>query len=269
VPEPRAHLLVSLHDVSPLTLDLCRDAIDLLGDAGIAPPVLTAFVIPFHQEHVPLDQHQPTVELLRGLAHRGATLVPHGYTHRMIGSPRLPLAWLMAHWFARGEGEFAACSARETVRRLSLAAAIFERAGLGEHMVGFAPPAWLLSREAERAVNLLGFAFHERLGGIVCERSVVARRLIGWGSRTAIEAVATSLWAWLHTMRAPRDTRVAVHPTDVCSRIARSSLRRTIRASLMHLEPASYATYLATKRNVDRYSSAPHPVECVLPGGDE
>jgi predicted deacetylase len=181
---------------------------------------------------------------LRDLAGRGATLVAHGYTHRMVGVPRSPLAWLAARWFARGEGELAACSAGETERRLDLAAAIFERAGLGDQLCGFVPPAWLLSRGARAAVEGSRFAFHERFRGIVRGRDVLGRRLIGWGSRTAIEAIATSGWAWLQARRAPADTRVAVHPPDVACRVTRRSVIRTVRRLVSRLEPVSYATYL-------------------------
>jgi uncharacterized protein len=247
VREPRAHLLVSLHDVSPLTLDTCRDAINVLRDAGISPSALTVLIVPFHHARIPLDEHPPTVDLLRDLAGQGATLVAHGYTHRMVRSPRTPLAWLAARWFARGEGELAACSAAEAELRIALAAAIFERAGLGAVLQGFVPPAWLLSRGAAAAVGARGFAFHERFSGIVCGRSVMARRLVGWGSQTAIEAVATSGWAWLQSRRAPADTRVAVHPPDIRRGVTRRSLIRTVRALASRLEPVSYATHLAAR----------------------
>jgi predicted deacetylase len=245
VREPRAHLLVSLHDVSPLTLDACRDAIVVLLDAGIPSSALTVLVVPFHEAQIPLDKHPPTVHLLRELASQGATLVAHGYTHRMVGRPATRLARLAARWFAHGEGELAACSVAEAERRLTLAAAIFERAGLGGQLRGFVPPAWLLSRGAAAAVDARGFAYHERFAGILSGGNVVARRLIGWGSRTAIEAAATSGWAWLQSRRTPADTRVAVHPPDVRRGITRRSLVRTLRTLASRLEPVSYATYLA------------------------
>lgn len=245
--DARARLLVSLHDVSPLTLDDCRDAIAVLGDAGIAISALTVLVVPFHEARAPLDQHRPTVDWLRALADQGATLVAHGYTHRMVDAPRAPIAWLVARWFARGEGELAACSAAETERRLALAAEIFARAQLDARLLGFVPPGWLLSREAAAAVRARGFAFCERFTGIVRGDRVLARRLIGWGARTPIEAIATSGWAWLQSHRAPVDTRVAVHPPDLRRGATRRSLVRTVRALAARLEPVSYATYLSAQ----------------------
>lgn len=243
--DPRGYLLVSLHDVSPLTLAACRDVVDVLADTGIPPSALTVLVVPFHEARIPLDEHPPTIAFLRELAGQGATLVLHGYTHRMVESPRTPLAWLAARWFARGEGELAACSAAQTEHRLAQAAAIFERAALGARPYGFVPPAWLMSSGAAAAIDAQGFAFHERFSGIVCGRNVVGRRLIGWGSRTAIEALATSSWAWVQSHRAPADTRLAVHPPDVRRRMTRRSLIRTVRTLASRLAPVSYATYLA------------------------
>lgn len=242
--EPQARLLVSLHDVSPLTLETCRDAIAVLGDAGIPVSALTVLVVPFHEARVPLDEHPPTIEWLRELADQGAALVAHGYTHRMVEQPGTPIAWLVARWFARGEGEFAACSAAEAERRLALAAAIFSRAQLDARLLGFVPPAWLLSRGAAAAVAAQGFAFCERFTGLVRGDRVLARRLIGWGSRTAVEAIATSGWAWVQSRRARVDTRVAVHPPDIRRGVTRRSLVRTVRALATRLEPVSYATYL-------------------------
>jgi predicted deacetylase len=240
----RPRLLASLHDVSPLTLDACRDAVELLRDGGIPPSALTVMVVPYHDEQIALDQHPGTIAFLHELADHGATLVAHGYTHMMASPPRSPLRWLAARWFARSQGEFAACDADETRRRLALATGIFDRAGLTSRIVGFVPPAWLLSRGARETVDATALLFHERFAGIVFGDRLVARRLIGWGSLTAIEAVATASWAWLQARRAPADTRLAVHPPDLLRAVTRRSIARTLRSLVGPLEPVSYDRYL-------------------------
>src|SRR5258706_11564303 len=78
-------LLVSLHDVSPLTLDDSRTAVTLLREAGLRPEELTVLVIPRHEDQLAVDRHPETVSFLRGLADEGACLVMHGLTHRMSG----------------------------------------------------------------------------------------------------------------------------------------------------------------------------------------
>src|SRR5262245_28198869 len=104
MPEAPA-LLVSLHDVSPLTLEQSQEALRLVIRAGLAVSDLTILVIPFHEGRVKLDDDPSTVRWLHGLADAGATLVLHGLTHRMPGRVWNPVRAFWAHGFARGQGE--------------------------------------------------------------------------------------------------------------------------------------------------------------------
>ncbi len=240
----RPRLLVSLHDVSPVTVDACRDAVDLLAGAGLPTSALTVLVVPLHDDRVALDDDPDTLAFVRDLAEGGATLVAHGLTHRMTRSPRTPARWLAARFFARGEGELAGTDAADTARRLDAADAIFARAGLADHVYGFVPPAWLLSPAAAAVVAERGLPFHECFSGIARGNSLLARRLIGWGSLTEVDARATAAWAWLQRHRPPADTRLAVHPPDVRRATTRRSLEATLAALLRTHEPVSYRTYL-------------------------
>lgn len=235
----RPKLLVSIHDVSPLTRTACMDIIDLLRAAGIAPSMLTCLVIPFHKGHTRLDHDSDTQSFLRGLVADGAQLVLHGYTHRMVGRPRGLVARWKAGWWARGDGEFFLCSAPETRRRLMRARAIVERAGLGA-LTGFVPPAWLLSPAARTAVADAGFAFYETFEGIVHGDSIRARRLVG-----GFASWDTTIWSQLQMRRAPRDTRLAIHPPDVATPVARRRLEAMVCRLVEKLEPVRYDAFLA------------------------
>jgi predicted deacetylase len=160
----------------------------------------------------------------------------------MVGAPRGWRRRAAARWFARGQGELAACDGAETRRRLDLADAIFARAGLVT--CGFVPPAWLLSAEAEVAVAARSPRFCERFAGIACDGELLARRMIGWGSLTAVEARATAAWAGIQVRRRPADTRLALHPPDLARTVTRRSAVRTLAALAERLPPASYATFL-------------------------
>ncbi|MEO6772069.1 MAG: DUF2334 domain-containing protein [Kofleriaceae bacterium] len=241
----KPQLLISIHDVSPLTLSGCREAVAILTDAGVPESALTLLVIPFHREEVPLDQHEPTLRFVHEHERRGATLVAHGYTHQMHAAPRTPWRWLAARWFARGEGELAGCDTATTHARLDHADAIFVRAGLANRVRGFVPPAWMLSSGAATAIRARGYEFYETFAGIVIRERVLARRLIGWGSLTVVEASATASWARVQVRRRPCDTRLAVHPPDLARPTTRRSLLRTVRALLDQLRPVSYAAYVA------------------------
>ena len=247
---PRASLLVSLHDVSPLTRASCEEAVDLLGEVGVAPSVLTVLVIPNHEGTSPVDRDPPTLRFLGSLADRGARLVMHGLTHRMTGRAWTPAGIFRAHVFARGQGELHSCDAAETSRRLDEGTAILRRAGLEAATRAFVPPAWLLSPAARAVVAERGFDFYEVFGGIVHGGDRHARRVIGWGSLGPLEAAATALYADLQSVRTGVDTRLAVHPADMRRPAQRRAIRRTLARLLPRMCAESYTGYLAgrTKR---------------------
>jgi len=240
---PRA--LISLHDVSPLTLEECRQALELLGGVGLSPAQLSCFVIPRHEDARAIDQEPDTLRFLGQLAGQGATLVMHGLTHRMPGRARSPLGWFRGHLFARGQGEFFRCDAADAERRLAEGRAIFRRAGLESALRGFIPPAWLLSPAALQVVRGAGFEFYELFGGIQHRGRQLVPRVIGWGSLSGIEARATALYADLQSRLPARDLRVAVHPADMRRPSQRRAITRVLKRLLQDAHPVSYDTYLA------------------------
>lgn len=242
-------LLVSLHDVSPLTVDACTEAVAMLAEVGVRPADLTVFVIPHHEGVTTIDAHQPTVNFLRGLADSGACLAMHGLTHRMPGRSFSPAGIIRAHVFARGQGELYKSDAADTQRRLDEGAAVLRRAGLDDATRAFVPPAWQLSPAARQVVERSGFEFYEVFGGIVDgagrqRAGLRARRLIGWGSLNAVEAVATSMWASAQSRRSPADTRLAVHPADMRRTGQTRAVRRVLERMLPRMRAMSYRAFL-------------------------
>jgi predicted deacetylase len=245
-------LLVSLHDVSPLTVEDCRRAVDLLIELGVGAPALTVFVIPHHEGVTTIDAHAPTVAFLRGLADAGACLAMHGLTHRMPGRALSPAGIVRAHLFARGQGELYKSDAADAQRRLDEGAALLRRAGLDEATRAFVPPAWQLSPAAREVVERAGFEFYERFGGIVQGDGLRARRLIGWGSLNPVEAVATQIWAGAQSLRSPADTRLAVHPADMRRPGQARAVGRAIRRLLPRMRAMSYRAFLQSPRPAKR-----------------
>jgi predicted deacetylase len=242
-------LLVSLHDVSPLTVDACVDAVAMLDEVGIRAGDLTVFVIPHHEGKTTIDAHAPTVRFLRGLADSGACLAMHGLTHRMPGRAFSPAGIIRAHVFARGQGELYKSDAADAQRRLDDGAAVLRRAGLDDATRAFVPPAWQLSRAARQVVEQAGFEFFELFGGIVpgAEQhrgALRARRLIGWGSLNAVEAAATAIWASAQSLRPPADTRLAIHPADMRRPGQTRAVRRVLERMLPRMRAMSYRAYL-------------------------
>ena len=252
-------LLVSVHDVSPLTLDGCRAAVELLREAGgLRPRDLTLLVIPFHEGKARLADHPATVGWLARMRDAGATLALHGLTHRMETRAWAPTRWPLAYGFARGQAELYRADVGQVAGRLQRGRELLERAGLGAAARGFVPPAWLLSRAARRAVTDAGFAWFELFDGIHVGQDgrdeldgrdagpedspcpVLGRRLIGWGSLNALEAVATVAYASWQRRRPPADTRLCVHPADMHRPRVRASIARAVRALRERLRPLAY-----------------------------
>jgi predicted deacetylase len=245
-------LLVSIHDVSPLTLGDARRAVELAQSMGVPERALTLLAIPCHEDRVPLDEHPPVRDWLNRLADRGACVVIHGLTHRMCGATRHPARWLWARGFARGQGEFYLMSEAEATQRISAARTIFRRAGLERGATGFVPPAWLLSPEALRAVRNAEFGFYEQLGGIVHRRAAPrARRLVGFGSLTGIEASATALHSRWQARRAATDLRFAIHPADLDRPVTTAAIRHALKRLLSRLHAMNYREYLGAVAATD------------------
>jgi predicted deacetylase len=238
-------LLVSLHDVSPLTLEASQEAARVARGAGIATTDLTVLVIPCHEGRAPLDQHPPTVRWLQSLEAEGATLVLHGLTHRMPRPLWNPLRWPWGYGFARGQGELYGADQATAEQSLDQARAILSRAGLLSALRGFIPPAWLLSPAAQKVVEEARFSFHELLGGIMVRGKAHAPEVVGWASLTAVEAVAMALRAGWQARRARRDTRVALHPADMRRPHSRASIERVLPRLRERLRPRGYRDYLA------------------------
>jgi predicted deacetylase len=237
-------LLVSIHDVSPLTLEPCRRAVALAEAAGVRRDALTLLVIPRHEDRVSIHEHGATLDWLRGLARDGATLVTHGLTHRLRGRHLDPWGAFWAHAFARGQGELFRAPERDAEARIARARELMARAGLEQALLGFVPPAWLLSRGALAALLRAGFAWYEELGGIRLGGQRLARRVVGFGSLTAWEAWATARVAALQARLPPVDTRLAIHPADLGRPASTRAVARTLGLLLEGRDPQSYGRYL-------------------------
>jgi len=241
---PRPALLVSIHDVSPLTIEPSRRAVALALSAGVPASALTLLVIPRHEDRVPLNESVETRDWVRNLVDAGACLCMHGLTHQMAGRVNSPWKWAWAWGFARGQGELYITSTVDCESRIEIARDIFRRVGLESDICGFVPPAWLLSPESLLALERAGFSFYERLTGIVHRDTFRARRLIGFGSLTAIEAHLTAGYARLQSCFPPADTRLAIHPVDVGRASTFKAIQSCLRRLLENLEPMNYADFL-------------------------
>jgi uncharacterized protein len=209
-------LVVSLHDVSPLTRTLCESILAQLQELGIRQTSL--LVIPNYHGQAPIIQDSLFRSWLARKVDADHEPVLHGYFHQRQGQRRDSLfSRLTTEIYTAGEGEFFDLPMAEASDRLQRG--LDDLAFLPRKVVGFIAPAWLLSAEGEIAVRKLDFRYTTRLGCVqIFERSDKIRsRSLVWSTRANWRAVMSLAWnrgLAVATAEAPL-IRIAIHPPDL------------------------------------------------------
>lgn len=244
----RPALIVSIHDVSPLTRETVDGMLRDLAETGVKRTSL--LVIPNHHHKAPLAEDPAFCEWLRDWQCNGQEVVLHGYFHKRPSRPGEGARSLITEHYTAGEGEFFDLSEPEATLRLEKAKAEFAAAGF--RPTGFIAPAWLLGQDAERAVKKAGFGYTTRLknfkdletGQENASQSLVWSVRSGWRRQV-------SLWwnAWLagRLAQAPL-LRVGLHPPDWRHPEIRRQALELIRAALAGREVLTYDDWLARLR---------------------
>ncbi len=157
-------LVVSLHDVSPLTRPIFEPMIAELRELGVERTSL--LVIPDHHHRGHMLADAGFCRWLETLARQGHELVAHGYYHQR--APRPAETWrqrAMTRVYTQGEGEFYDLGKDEAAGLLARAKDDFGKLD-APLPVGFIAPAWLLSDPAKEAVREAGFRYTTFLTGI-------------------------------------------------------------------------------------------------------
>ncbi|MBX9577043.1 MAG: polysaccharide deacetylase family protein [Chthoniobacterales bacterium] len=160
-------LVVSIHDVAPSTQATVQEMIDDLKKSGVS--CCSLLVIPHYHEKELLTTAPAFVTWLQEKQKEGHEIVLHGWSHLRPAAlhERLWTRWMTQH-YTRGEGEFYDLRYDEARAKLKLGKAELETAGFDVQKIsGFIAPAWLLSKEAERAVVDENFFYTTRLHGVI------------------------------------------------------------------------------------------------------
>jgi predicted deacetylase len=245
---PRRALVVSIHDVSPLTWNLVLDIVGDLVGAGVERTAL--LVVPNHHSKAPIREDPAFCEWARRAA-REHEVVVHGYFHKRPA--RLGGWWqtFITEHYTAGEGEFYDLSEGEAALLLERARREFDAVGLAFR--GFVAPAWLLGREAEQAVRKAGFDYTTRLRqfkDLVTNRETVSQSLV-WSVRSAWRRVVSLGWNALlarQLLRAPL-LRIGLHPVDWQHARIRGQALQLIRAALAGRDAITYEGWLARLRS--------------------
>ncbi len=228
----RRALIVSIHDVAPPFETEVRALLEMLAAIGVRQRVLK--VVPdWHGGH-PIPQATSFVDLLQSELAAGSELVLHGLEHRRRGALRGPwVGRLRAALFAGDAAEFLTLEAEQAQQAVQEGLDLFAQAGLPRPSA-FCAPAWLWTREAERAVRQAGI---RHLVGMFSVRDLQSTRrcwLPGFGymgGNSWHESAARAI-GWLSSLplRGTAVAKVYIHPQGSSdSPLLRATLSRIAR----------------------------------------
>jgi predicted deacetylase len=245
----RDSLVVSVHDVAPVTRSRVEDIVAELAHHGV--PVCSLLVVPNYHHRGCSTQDQAFVRWLQDLETKGHEIVIHGYFHeRPKRDAETPSQKFFTQLYTKGEGEFYDLEYDEAFRRISRAREEFTGAGLTPR--GFIAPAWLLGAGAERAARDAEMEYTTRLTGVRDLRSGedFHARTLAYSVRSGWRRTASLAWntALVHHLVGAPLARVSIHPPDRDHpEIWRQILRLTDRL-LQNRTATTYRDWIAERR---------------------
>jgi predicted deacetylase len=242
-------LVVSIHDVSPLTLQKTEQILDDLKKIGCASTSL--LVIPYHHRRGRISMNATFAEWLRERVAAGHETVLHGYYHlREQQAADGVFKKMVTQSYTAGEGEFFDLSETEARERLKSGMSEFTACGVAA--TGFIAPAWLLGDDAECAVRNLGFEYTTRIATVSDFKSgdVHSARSLVWSVRAAWRRVCSLAWNRLLalTLRNAPLLRVGIHPPDWDHAAIRDQILKLTSAALAGRRAMTYQQWLASMR---------------------
>jgi len=242
-------LVVSIHDVSPLTLQKTQQILDDLKKIGCASTSL--LVIPDHHRRGRVSMNATFAEWLRERVAAGHETVLHGYYHlREQQSADGVFKKMVTQSYTAGEGEFFDLSQTEARERLKSGMSEFTACGVAA--TGFIAPAWLLGDDAECAVRSLAFEYTTRIATVSDFKSgdVLSARSLVWSVRAAWRRVCSLAWNRLLalTLRNAPLLRVGIHPPDWDHTAIRDQILNLTSAALAGRRAMTYQQWLASMR---------------------
>ena len=246
-------LVVSLHDVSPLTQKLCDEILGQLRASGVDQTSL--LVIPNHHGRAPIAEDATFKSWLLRNVDAGHEPVLHGYFHqRQRGRSDSLRKRVTTEFYTAGEGEFFDLSTGD-------ASALLERglvdlSFLRQKITGFIAPAWLLGASAEAAVRHLGFLYTTRLTTVrrFGQGDDIRSQSLVWSTRANWRVMMSLAWNGslaLALGRAPL-IRVGIHPCDLEHRSVWKQVREIIAAATRSRECVSYEKFVENFAPVPR-----------------
>jgi uncharacterized protein len=242
-------LVISLHDVSPLTQAVSGNILRELAAMGVDQTSL--LIIPNHHHRAPIQENSGFQSWIAEEVRKGHEPILHGYFHQRESRPGQSLrAKVVTEIYTAGEGEFFDLSEAEARDRLERG--LNELKFLSTEIRGFIAPAWLLGSEAERAVRALGFQYTTGIDALHLfpNRTSVRARSLVWSTRAAWRIWMSVGWNALLARRMMGHdlVRVGIHPSDFTQPVVWRQIKRLIGELKIDRECVSYQAFLAWRR---------------------
>ena len=240
-------LVVSIHDVSPLTRDSVASILSGLARAGILR--VSLLVVPDHHYLGNITADAGFGSWLRDLVAAGHEPVLHGYAHQRERRPQeSPLTRFLTRQYTAGEGEFFDISFADA--RALLARGRDELAqAAGRVPAGFIAPAWLLSAAGEEAARDLGFAYTTRLRSVsdLATRRVHLSQSLCWSVRAPWRRTVSLAWNRLlfHSLHNNPLLRLSIHPPDFTHPAIARQIQLLATRSLKDRQPITYQDFIS------------------------
>ncbi len=211
----RAALVVSIHDVAPVTQARTQEIIMELAHHGVA--VCSLLVVPNYHHRGCFTEDQKFVRWLQDLEAKGHEIVIHGYFHeRPQQASETVSTKLFTRFYTNNEGEFYDLDYDEALRRISRARDEFTSAGLTPR--GFIAPAWLLGTPGERAAADAELEYTTRLTTVRDLRSGenYPARTLAYSVRSGWRRTTSLAWNNLLVRQLAEASlaRISIHPPD-------------------------------------------------------
>jgi predicted deacetylase len=244
------NLVVSLHDVSPLTRGAFSAMLDELAALGVARCSL--LVIPDHHARGKMLADAGFCRWLEALAAAGHELVIHGYCHQRAARARETARQrYMTRVYTLGEGEFYDLPKAEAAALLALAQAEFRQLD-APAPTGFIAPAWLLGAGAAEAVREAGFRYTAYLRGVEDCRTgeFIGSQSLVYSCRNAWRRAASLAWnaALARRLRAASLLRLSLHPPDYQHAAIWRQVRRILGQVLAGRSLSTYDAFVLGRR---------------------
>jgi predicted deacetylase len=208
-------LIVSIHDVAPSTRSTVEKILSEVARKGVR--FCSILVVPDYHHQGLFAQDRQFVSWLRNLEADGHEMVIHGYFHERPARANETLRdKFITRFYTCSEGEFYDLDYDEALRRITKARDQFREAGLTPR--GFIAPAWLLSKDGERAARDAELEYTTRLRTVrdlrtqtnFAARSVVYSVENSW--RRGVSLACNG--ALFQLMKKSPLFRVSIHPAD-------------------------------------------------------